>query len=588
MPSLTTWQRLEPIPRSDDLGIGLRAEIADPLWLLARQRQFGELNGEDAGSPIETRFSATVGRISRLHRGPISSSGPADRSVDVDDRSAPLEVSVEREPLAVGGGADLAGGSPVELRLAAQAGLHFLRLLRANRAASQQELYRTHYGFQAGDFPEEGGSTAVLSSRTVGRVPDGRRIHRDLVAGRGAGGELTRLPSEPAVAAAQADKVLTAANQFLRWWDELVSEPADGERESWIPEHLEHGFSVQANLPDGRVVLRADEYRGGRLDWHSFRAAGSPSLGDPTDARPAQPTVRTVIPTPVSYGGMPANRFWEIEDGTVRFGGLTTGRTDLARLLLTEFALTYGVDWFVVPIDLPVGSVCRVDDVVVVDTFGEEASVPRSASNSWRLFEVDAPAGPRRVRELFFLAPALAQTAESPPLEEVALIRDEMANVVWGVERRVQNAAGDSVDRHEEHQQRVAGQQRVETDFDDAQLLYRLATDVPHHWYPFVPVRSTGAPAIAGAVELERRPLVRVQADGTSLVPEPRGRILTAADPLRVAEPEVARSGTDVVRTYQLARWTDGRYHLWIGKHRQVGRGEGSSGLRFDTVGPAL
>jgi hypothetical protein len=29
MPSITTWQRLEPLPRTDDLRIGLRAETAD-------------------------------------------------------------------------------------------------------------------------------------------------------------------------------------------------------------------------------------------------------------------------------------------------------------------------------------------------------------------------------------------------------------------------------------------------------------------------------------------------------------------------------------------------------------------------------
>ena len=69
MSSITTWQRLEPIPRSNDLRLGLRAEIADPLWLLARQRQFGELRGEDAGSPVQATFRASAGQISRLHLG---------------------------------------------------------------------------------------------------------------------------------------------------------------------------------------------------------------------------------------------------------------------------------------------------------------------------------------------------------------------------------------------------------------------------------------------------------------------------------------------------------------------------------------
>ena len=28
-------------------------------------------------------------------------------------------------------------------------------------------------------------------------------------------------------------------------------------------------------------------------------------------------------------------------------------------MLLVEFAITYGSDWFVIPVDLPVGSICR-------------------------------------------------------------------------------------------------------------------------------------------------------------------------------------------------------------------------------------
>jgi hypothetical protein len=70
--------------------------------------------------------------------------------------------------------------------------------------------------------------------------------------------------------------------------------------------------------------------------------------------------------------------------------------------------------------------------------------------------------------------------------------------------------------------------------------------------------------------------------------PEPLGRILTAENPLRLEEEEVDRSGTNVVRTYQLARWIDGRYITWSGRHRMPGSGEGSSGLRYDSVAPAL
>lgn len=64
-----------------------------------------------------------------------------------------------------------------------------------------------------------------------------------------------------------------------------------------------------------------------------------------------------------------------------------------------------------------------------------------------------------------------------------------------------------------------------------------------------------------------------------------QGRILNPDSrvPLAVYEEEVPREGARVTRNYQLARWLNGSTHLWI-RRKQVGRGEGSSGLRFDTA----
>ena len=124
----------------------------------------------------------------------------------------------------------------------------------------------------------------------------------------------------------------------------------------------------------------------------------------------------------------------------------------------------------------------------------------------------------------------------------------------------------------------------------DAQLIYRLQTDVPDHWHPFVPVRAAGIAATQGVIQLERRPMVRVLPDGSRLAPEPRGRVLTAAEPLRLEEEEeeVPRDGTEVVATFQLTRWRDGHYHLWSGLHRTTGAGEGRSSFRTDVVQPVL
>ncbi len=45
-------RRLKPLAPFGDLQRGFAMEVADPFWMLARQWQLGEHNGEDAGTPV--------------------------------------------------------------------------------------------------------------------------------------------------------------------------------------------------------------------------------------------------------------------------------------------------------------------------------------------------------------------------------------------------------------------------------------------------------------------------------------------------------------------------------------------------------
>jgi len=57
---------------------------------------------------------------------------------------------------------------------------------------------------------------------------------------------------------------------------------------------------------------------------------------------------------------------------------------------------------------------------------------------------------------------------------------------------------------------------------------------------------------------------------------------------LTLREEEVPREGARATRVYQLTRWIDGTTLLWLARRKSVGRGEGSSGLRFDTAEPSV
>ena len=65
MPSITSWMRLEPRSRSAEMKTSLQARIYDPLWLLARQWQLGEFQGEDNGSPVIASWRAETARLTR-------------------------------------------------------------------------------------------------------------------------------------------------------------------------------------------------------------------------------------------------------------------------------------------------------------------------------------------------------------------------------------------------------------------------------------------------------------------------------------------------------------------------------------------
>src|SRR5262245_49477122 len=66
LPTAVTWNRLEGRPRSGDLTRPMRAEVRDPFWMLARQWQLGEFDGEDAGTPIVARMLTETSAVTHM------------------------------------------------------------------------------------------------------------------------------------------------------------------------------------------------------------------------------------------------------------------------------------------------------------------------------------------------------------------------------------------------------------------------------------------------------------------------------------------------------------------------------------------
>jgi hypothetical protein len=272
-----------------------------------------------------------------------------------------------------------------------------------------------------------------------------------------------------------------------------------------------------------------------------------------------------------------------MEDRAIDYGLLPAGPGDIPQLMLSEFASGYGNEWYVIPIDLEVGSLTKTGSLVIVDSFGVQTLVPpvndpSKPATDWSMFELSAiqrkdtpPLRPRS--NLLFLAPALLKTIDSRPLEEVLFMRDEMANMAWAVEHIVQGAIENRLEPGA-----VADAPQTALTPPSALPQYRLATDVPANWTPLLPQRLADPPSLrlVGAAMLAP--------DGSNVVRHAQGELLNAAPELKLFDEEIPREGVKVMRQFERARWIRGSTLLWVGLRKQVGRGEGSSALRFDGV----
>ena len=127
-PAIIGWERLEGRPRSEkDFSRNLRAEIRDPLWMLCRQWQFGEFEGEDAGTAIESKFV--------LETTLLNSFTAANGQQEIYDDRTPLEVRVERERV------------PFDLFTQVQVGKTYAKLLKTEGLDSFLEKYAVQYPF---------------------------------------------------------------------------------------------------------------------------------------------------------------------------------------------------------------------------------------------------------------------------------------------------------------------------------------------------------------------------------------------------------------------------------------------------------
>ena len=187
---------------------------------------------------------------------------------------------------------------------------------------------------------------------------------------------------------------------------------------------------------------------------------------------------------------------------------------------------------------------------------------------------------------------------ESRPTEEVYLVRDELANLVWGIETMIPLPSGGAkpgaeaaVETHgffrRELEARLGAPPQPPP--AAAPVRYRVMTSVPEHWIPFIPVHVEGG---VREIQLQRAALPRTLTGDPDPPAKVRPRTVLMREGLDgdppsaylVHEQEATRAGVRLTQTYARTRWRDGRIVLWLGMRKQTGRGPSSSGLAFDRL----
>ncbi|MFE6288030.1 hypothetical protein [Streptomyces sp. NPDC057877] len=560
------FHRVEPVVRPSGTGgqldDALAARVADPLFLLARQWQVAEFAGEDGGSPVWCEIST--------ESAPLGSFRPSGTGAPV-----PLPKGVPLEFLAEAGATAGEAARQLTLRAVARAGRRFLATLRTVGLPAPVLDDVDAAVLAKAPLPKAPSDPA---EDPLGRDPAGRALREVLAPGAPDGAALAGHLGDgwrpPGLTGAQRTAFDQAARSWLAWFEDQYVPPVPS---SWARERLEHRFAVTGSVGDRQVTLEAPEYTGGAADTYHF------DLDTGGSALPASGGDGSVgvLPTRVTYPGMPAERWWEFEDSDVNLPAIGAGAPDLARLLVVEFANLYGNDHWMVPLELATGALHRIASLKVVDTFEETTVIGPADDAHWSVFRLTDARSGTPGPPLLPLLPTASARLEGDPVEEVLFARDEMANLGFAIERIVQSATG---------RPRVRGDEPPDDDpqvppADPAALAYRLVSSVPAHWIPLVPVPLEAGSA---AVCLRRGQIPRFRPDGTRL-PQVRaaGRILEP-EVKRVffRDEEVPRSGVTVSRVPVVARGEDGRVHQWVGRRVRAGRGEASSALAFDAALP--
>jgi len=591
-PTIVGYNRLEGRPRTTDFSRALKAEIRDPLWMLSKQWQVGEFQGDDAASPVLAKLLYKTSRIDKYQGGPNGEIQPLPEE-------RPLEMEVERQTVQM-----RQAGRKISLNLRLMLGRYWKKLLVKENLNHLLSEFQRIYAItepnadDPNDFPRTAHPNVWRRFRAAaGKTIDGYSLLEYLQV------DTNNSPADNIIGLQVDDDVKLdgLVDSLKNWWQKLLQQEGVP-NDSWQPEYLEHQFRISAGdtKDDSRQVFEASEYYHGHLDWYNVDEVKNDTgaIGQETIDEAVKKTSLSFFPTNIQFAGMPHPRWWTLEDRQASLMAINPDKTDLNKLLVLDFQLQYANDWFMLPIGVEVGTVAAIDGLMITDSFNENTWVKVAGEGQdqdwerWSMFHPSiAGDGNEPASNDLIILPAVPKILEAAPREEAWLLRDEMSNMVWGLESLIALDDGQSRRGKEtarELYNRYASQFTPAPDIPfAAPTRYQIVNSVPENWIPFQPVHIEGQNR---QIQLQRAAMPRILSGDPSRPQkiEPRTSLLrtgldqTPAQTYFINEAEVARAGTRIRLSFQRTRWYNGRIYTWLGFRKTTGRGEGSAGLKFD------
>lgn len=564
--STPIWNRLESRPRGEDMTRALKAELRDAAWMLSRQWQMGEFAADDAGTPVYSNL--------RYNCSPFN------------DASAPFEPRVESQTIFDPTNPDLRN-----LNVRLQMGSYWLRLVaETSNVKNLRDSFIENPEF---NFPQAVAGIAPDVAQFLqfyeGRSIDGYKFYN-----------YYKTKSRFDSYGSKADELKALYDKFTSWYQKAYLQPAETAPTAWNASRLEYGFESSATLKSENAgqqqtkTVVADEYYHGRLDWYNFNVRSVTASKAGAELSQVQQreyhiaSEKKLIPSPIRFNGMPEARYWTFEDGAVNFAAVNVDKNNIGKLALIEFGMVYSNDWSIVPLDTPVGCFIDINSLVVIDSFGKETVIPPVTSVNpgnleWKFFTLSNEQKDKPQDTSMLLPQTISKAQQGKPLEEINFIRDEMANMVWGIESVIPSPLGHGIPGREQNKTAPA------PDNGD-KYFYVERTTTPLNWIPFLPLKNNGNRLILrrgkllaenGAIIRPNTSLLRKGLDKNSNIGKDANGKSIVYD---VEDNEVPREGIKVTKAYQRTRWTNGEVIVWLGMQKESGKREGRSNLNYDQL----